>query len=316
MRTLSIISLAATSILLFSACDHKDICWDHTPSARTKVVFDWRNAPDANPASMELCMYPEDAPNHLSFNLEGRDGGYIDLPDNTYDAICVNNDDLDWAIYRNTADEDDFEVYTHDASELGAYSLLTTSIPRADGTENERMAATPGMAWSSRSDDITARHQEGENIITLYPEEIVCHYSVEIHDVENINSARGEIVDGTLSGMAEGYHHGSRKTSDTPVTMPFTLTVDSQGNALTGEFLTFGECDTLKAKHVLTVYLFLTDGSKWYYTFDIDKQVSEAPDPRHVHIVVSGLTLPKAIATDVLKPEVNDWQTEQVDLKM
>lgn len=310
------IASAALSLLMLTSCDHKDICWDHTPSTRTKVVFDWRNAPEANPASMELCMYPKDAANHLSFNIQGRDGGYIDLPDNTYDAICVNNDDLDWAIYRHTDNEDDFEVYTHDAAELGAYRLLTNSIPRAEGTSNERMATTPGMAWSSRTDNITSRHKDGENIITLYPEEIVCHYTVEIRDVENITSARGETVDGTLSGMAEGYHHGSRKSSDTAVTMPFILSVDSEGKALVGEFLTFGECDTLHCSHTLTVYLFLTDGSKWYYTFNVDSQVSNAPDPRHVHIVVSGLKLPKTIASEGLIPDVNDWQTEQVDLKM
>ena len=304
-------------LILFSSCNHKDILWDHTPTARTKVVFDWRNAPDADPASMELCMYPYSGGNHLSYNIPGKDGGYIDIPEDSYDAICVNNDDLDWALYRNTNDENDFEVYTHDASELGAYKLLTNSIPRAEGSENERMAATPGMAWSSRSDNISVKYNhETDNIITLYPEEIVCHYSVEIRDVQNISSARGETVDGTLSGMAEGFHHGARKTSDTPVTMPFILSVDAANNSLTGEFLTFGECDSQKALHTLTVYLFLTDGQKWYYTFDVNDQVANAPDPRHVHIVVSGLKLPETDPHDGLIPDVSDWQTEQIDLKM
>ncbi|MDE6754120.1 MAG: DUF5119 domain-containing protein [Muribaculaceae bacterium] len=302
-------------LVLLTGCNHKDLCFDHTHNVETRVVFDWSNAPDANPESMELCMYPLSASNHLSYNIPGREGGVIEIPFDSYNAICVNNDDVDWALYRNTNDVNDFEVYTHDASELGAYQLLTSSLPRADGTEDERMAVTPGMAWSSRSDNISVLKDE-DNVITLYPEEIVCHYSVEIQDVGNISSAQGETIDGTLSGMADGYHHGSRQSSDTPVTMPFILSVDKDDATLTGEFLTFGECNSLKTHHTLTVYLFLTDGSKWYYTFNVDDQVSKAPDPKHVHIVVSGLNLPKAMTSGGLLPEVNDWQTEIVDLKM
>ena len=300
-----------------SGCNHKDLDFEIEESrSRTKVVYDWRNAPDANPASMELCLYPGNTNYHLSFNLLGKDGGYIDLAPGQYDAISMNNDDLDWALYRNTNDEDVFEVYTHNASELGAYKLLVASIPRADGSENERIAATPEMAWGTRSDNISVVREKDENIITLYPEETVCHYSVEIRDVGNISAARGEVIDGTLSGMAEGYKYGSHKSTDTPVTMPFILSVDQANNSLHGEFLTFGECDTVKAHHTLSVYLFLTDGTKWYYTFDVDDQVAKAPDPRHVHIVVSGLTLPKPLTSGGLVPDVNEWNTEVIDLKM
>lgn len=308
---------AATTLLPLASCNHKELDFGgQTTRSKTKVVFDWRYAPDADPKSMELCLYPQGSSSHLSFNLTGKDGGYISLSSGVYDAISMNNDDLDWALYRNTDDEDDFEVYTHDAAELGAYKLLAASLPRAEGAETERLATTPEMSWSTRSDNISVSSENGENVITLYPEEIVCHYTVEVKDVGNLGSARGEVVDGTLSGMAEGYSHGSKHSTDTPVTMPFILSIDSESNSLKGEFLTFGECNTVSRHHTLTVYLFLTDGSKWYYTFDVDKQVSEAPDPRHVDIVVSGLTLPKPIATGGLLPDVTDWQTEVVDIKM
>ena len=316
-----ILIFTSALLTLFSACDHKELIFDSEPTpvkqrSRTRVVYDWRYAPEANPASMELCLYPSNSSKHLSFNMVGKDGGYISLAPGRYDAISMNNDDLDWAKYRNTNDEDDFEVYTHDASELGAYKLLTSSIPRASGTEDERMAATPELSWGTRSDNFTISEENGENVITLYPEEVVCHYTVKILNVDNILSARGEEIDGTLSGMAEGYRFGSNVTTDSPVTMPFTLQIDAENRTLHGEFLTFGECNTLEAKHILTVYLFLTDGSKWYYTFDVHNQVAEAPDPRHVDIIVDGLTLPKPLSTGGLIPDVNDWNTEVVDIKM
>ncbi len=117
--------------------------------------------------------------------------------------------------------------------------------------------------------------------------------------------------------MAEGYLNGKRCASDDLVTMPFTLAISDDNTELRGQFLTFGECPNNKANHILTIYLFLSDGSKWYYSFDVTDQVRNAPDPRHVNIVVSGLVLPRPLQSDAgLHPEVNDWQTETVDIKM
>lgn len=300
-----------------SSCEHKDILMEE-PSAvlcRTKVVFDWSNAPEADPASMELCLYPEGASHHLSFNISGKDGGYILVEPGVYRAISMNNDDLDWAIYRNTHDADDFEVYTHNASELGAFKLLSSHL-QSRALEGERLAATPDKSWSTRADGFTLSHQKGENVITLYPEDIMSHYSVEVRDVDNILSAKGEVVIGSLSGMAEGYRHGSRKCTDVSVTMPFSMTADYRANTLRSEFLTFGECHTLRPDHILTVYLFLTDGSVWLYEFDVTSQIASSPDPRHVDIVVEGLPLPDSVTSGGMTPEVNDWKTEDVDLIM
>lgn len=304
-------------MLSVTSCDHKDLMMEEPTMhlCRTRVVFDWSSASEANPASMELCLYPEGADNHLSFNLSGKEGGYISLEPGTYTAISMNNDDLDWAIYRNTHDVDDFEVYTHDASEVGAFRHLISHL-QTRVVEGERLAATPEMSWSTRSDNFSISRENGENVITLYPEDIMSHYTVEVRDVANILSARGEVVIGSLSGMAEGYRHGSRKCTDVTVTMPFSMTADYEGNTLKSEFLTFGECHSLKADHILTVYLFLSDGSSWRYSFDVTSQISDAPDPCHVDIVVSGLPLPEPVSSGGMNPEVNDWMTEDVDIAM
>lgn len=69
--------------------------------------------------------------------------------------------------------------------------------------------------------------------------------------------------------------------------------------------------------HKLTIYLFLTDGTKWYYTYDVTDQVSKAPDPHHVHIAVSGLTLPEPMLTGGgLMPDVKDWNDVNIDISM
>lgn len=47
-------------ILLSTSCEHKDLCYDHSHTSRIRVVFDWKNAPDATPETMRLYLFPVD----------------------------------------------------------------------------------------------------------------------------------------------------------------------------------------------------------------------------------------------------------------
>ena len=51
LLTMGIVAAAMTS------CNHKDLYEDLRYGSRIDVVFDWRYAPDAAPASMALFMY-------------------------------------------------------------------------------------------------------------------------------------------------------------------------------------------------------------------------------------------------------------------
>lgn len=299
-----------------ASCKHKDLIYDER-QGDVRVVFDWQNAPDADPASMETYFYGSDDTYPLRFIFQNREGGIISIPGDNYVVLGKNSDDSDWACMRNLDDINCFETYTDDVENLQAYSLSTRAIPRAEGTENERIAKNPGTLWADRRDNVNVVYKEGEQIITLYPEEVTCHYYVDIYDVENIKYIEGTMIDGMISGMSEGYIHGRQSTADEHVTMPFTLDTDVEAAHLHGEFLTFGESANQPGTHILTIYLYLTDGSRWYYTFDVTGQVHEAPDPHHVYIRLTGLPLPKPImAGGGMVPVVNDWQTENIDIKM
>ncbi|MBD5224506.1 MAG: DUF5119 domain-containing protein [Bacteroidales bacterium] len=318
MNKLLLLTYMAGAAGMLTSCEHKDLCYDHNHAVKVNVVFDWSNAPDADPASMVLYMFDAaTGSDPLRYIFSGKDGGPITLPFGTYSGLCMNSDDTDWACLCNPDDVDGFEIMTADAEELTAYSIGTRSIPRASGTESERMAATPGMLWSNRQDNIELPVTATEKTITLYPEEVVCHYTVDILDVENLTYLHGTEIDGTISGMSEGYLHGQNRPADEHVTMPFTLHADDEARTLHAEFLTFGESASTEPAHMLTVYMYLTDGSKWYYTFDVTGQVRSAADPHHVHITVSGLKLPKPLSTGGgFITDVDDWQTQQIDLDM
>lgn len=315
---------AAVSMFTMNSCRHKDIDFDVNDRRDVYVVFDWRNAPDANPSSMMAYFYPAEGGEGLLYTFAGNAGGQISIPYGYYSGLCLNGDNAEWASIRNSDDPDSFEVYTRDAESLEANGIMTRSIPRAEGTENERMAKTPGMMWSDRRDNIALDYENdyddddsGVRTIVFYPEEAVCHYTVDVLDIEHSEYLHGAEVDATLSGMAEGYLHGKRSTTDVAVTMPFTLKSDEAAKSLHSQFLTFGECATTSRRHILTVYVILTDGTKWYHSFDVTDQVASAPDTRHVHIVVRGLDLPQPITGGGgFNPDVNDWNDININLSM
>ncbi len=309
--------MAVISVGTLASCDHKDLISLGDPS-EIEIVYDWRNAPDANPASMQAFLYEEAGGEPLRYIFAGRDGGPTRVPSGHYSGLGMNSDETDWAQYRNHTDIETFEIYTHEASGLSAYGLPTRGIPRAEGAEDEPIAETPGMLWTDRQDNITVQPSAKRTVITFYPEEAVCHYTVDVIDVKNIENMPKGSIDATLSGMSEGFLYGKKTASDTKVTLPFTLTKPSDdATSLHGEFLTFGESQQRSNPHKLCIYYILTDGSKHHVTFDVTDQVSKAPDPKHVHIVVRGLEFPGTVAQGGgLVPDVEDWESEYIDLKM
>lgn len=307
--------ISVSLLTVLGSCDHKDLIYDDR-QGDVRVLFDWSNAQEAEPASMAVYFYDNADGASLRYIFPNKDGGIIEIPVGSYCGLGMNSDDTDWARVRNSGDVDGFETYTDDAENLEAYGLSTRALPRAEGTEDERMAKTPGMLWADRQDNITLTHSSGEQVVTFYPEEVICHYTVDIKDISNLEYVDRSEIDGTLSGMAEGYVHGADVPADEHVTMPFTLAAEASSKTLHGEFLTFGESVNDPGKHILTLYLYLTDGTRWYYTFDVTDQVHNAPDPRHVHILLSGLPLPKPImAGGGIQPDVSDWNTENIELK-
>lgn len=51
--------LPCAAALMLAACQHKELCYDHSHVVSLNVVFDWSEAPDATPASMSLYLFPK-----------------------------------------------------------------------------------------------------------------------------------------------------------------------------------------------------------------------------------------------------------------
>ncbi|EFR52599.1 DUF5119 domain-containing protein [Bacteroides fragilis] len=304
-------AIAVFAILLLTSCEHKDLCYDHSHNAKIRVVFDWKNAPDATPETMRLYLFPMDGGRPQAYEFTDYRGGYIIIPAGRYRVLCVNSD-TESVLFRNIDLFDRFEAYAPD----GVLNVRSSLAPRAEGTSAEHVVKSPDRLYSARLDDVMIKLSNENQTVTLYPELSVCRYRVTITNVSNLKYISSDGISGALSGMSGGLLVGRNELTTDPVTVPFG--VSSDGNSiLTADFLAFGQTGSTSPAHKLVIYVIMSDGSKNYYTFDVTRQVDDATDPRDVHIILDGLPLPKPIVNGGgFHPAVDEWQNVDVEVPM
>lgn len=309
-------ALCAAMLLLLAGCEHKELSDGYPHTATVKVVFDWKNAPDADPEMMCIYFYPKNGGEALRHDFTDIRGGVIKLPVGRYDAICLNSD-TEKIYFRNIDKRETFEVYTGETSLLSPLGLYAVEPPPADAAADEKVVACPDRIWSGTQDDIVIASKDREYTVTLCPEYVLSTYTYEIRNAENLKAVTS--ISGALSGMAGSMLLAERRLAGGRVTLPFEAHSDG-ASTLTGEFLTFGHCPQPGDGHQFTIYAVLKDGSKWFYNFDVanvTSQIHNAADPRRVHIVLDGLPLPEPIEDPSgMNPSVDGWQDVNVDLEM
>ncbi len=305
---ISVVMLSAT----FS-CEHKELCSDHPHVVEVRVVFDWREAPDANPASMSLYLFPVGGGEVLRYDFTNRSGGIIRVPGGVYGALCLNSD-TENIRYWNTERRETFRVMTREATLSSGFAFPVAGREDMARADNEPVMLPTDMIWGDHM--VRAElYRRPALTITLEPKVLACRYTVEIRNAENLKYVSG--ISGVLSGLADGLFAGKAETTDERVTIPFDGVISGDKTVVTGELLTFGQCHSKRGAHHLTVCTVLSDGSEWKHTYDVTDQVHTAPDPRNVHILLYGLPVPKAIANGGgFRPNVNEWETEEENIEM
>lgn len=291
------------------SCEHKELCYDHSHTVDVRVVLDWKNAAEASPSSMRLYLFPQDGGEVLSYGFADCRGGNITVPIGCYKILCLNSDTKS-ILYRNIGRFTDFEAYTVN----DVLVRRSTSTPRADGTQEERVARSPDKLWCARADG--ACFGESDRLLMLYPEEVVCRYRLEIRHVENLKHIAPDGISGALSGISGSLFAGRGVTGPEVITVPFGI-IRRDSTTLTADFICFG-CPPLPGKkHMLTVYVLLADGSKYYHSYDVTSCIHTTRDPRNVPIVLDSLHLPKPITNgDGFRPSVDEWQNINIDIPM
>lgn len=186
------------ALLAMTACEHKELCYEHPHVGFVHVLFDWSQLPGANPECMYVRFFPEEGGRPVQYEFTGRDGGTVQLSPGNYRIIC-HNGDMESTHARNTEQYDTFEFYTPQESLLAPLNRSSSNVPRADGTETQQVVRTPEYLYGDCCGELTLRRNE-TTTVTLTPTERVCTYTVEIRNVENMDKVVQ--ISGTLSGMA------------------------------------------------------------------------------------------------------------------
>lgn len=321
--------LVAVMALPFVSCEHKDLCYHHPHTVKIKVNFEWHFAPNADPTGMCLYFYPEDGGKGRRFDLSPT-GGEIELTIGKYNVIAYNNDTD--SIRYTSGDYYKHKIYTRDCNifEPIGKSVRSEAIPRPPETQNEPVRLQPDIMWGCTArgieitDDGTSYVHEvidsstkgpqfiidsaNEYEFTFYPEEIICTYTYEIHNLNNLKYT-GE-MSGIISSMSGEYYPATGALGTDYITVPFGAYRRMSDNVIYGRFYTFGQHPDYDDRHYLMLYIWYSDNYIYPFQWEVTKQVHDAPDQRHVHIVLdaTGMELPDPIINGSgFIPSVDDF---------
>lgn len=320
--------------LLFAiGCEHKDLCIHHPHTSKIKVVFDWKNAPEATPSGMSIWFYPVDGGEAIYYDLS-RNGGTVKVTDGAYNIICYNNDS-EYLYLKGTSKFNTITGYTREGGIFECVDGKTgPTTYRAEGAEDEKVALTIDQIWGCNAYNVEVDMNDGvkytcypeeesnkaleietkEHIITLYPTDLVCNYTYEIRHMKNAEHASQ--MCGTLSGMSRELTFSDNSLGTECFTLPSLSTINREDGSATGQFYTFGHHEDIDKPHKMVFYVWMSDGKVYVFRnhpyLDVTSQVHqehlEVKNKRRVHIVIDQLELPEPINGDSgFQPTVDDW---------
>lgn len=344
LRYIMRMAVAAISIVvavMSTSCNHKDLYYENRRMSKLWVEYVWDDAPDANPSGMCVFFYSVDNGAYYRFDFNNIKGGEIELPEGKYMLITYNND-TELVKFSATNDYYHHKAFTRNADLLEPlYGNGVSSNVKTDNGED--VVITPDGLWGCHATEVEVQEHgthytfrrfgdsravtdslptdvdSDDQVITLYPHDMLCHYSYEVRNVENANHINR--VSSAISGMSGTLNLADESLDSKTITLPLPGQANGATKQITGQFLTFGHNDDNTVAHKMTFYVVMDDGSKYVVkdspNLDVTAQVDTAADRRHVHIIIDGLKLPYSPgSSEGWIPTVDDWGVENDDIKI
>lgn len=312
--------------MLNSSCRHHDLCFHHQHGILIEVVYDWKYSPDADPKGMTIFFYKEGEEHAQRLEFDNKHGGKVSLSTGRYRIISYNNDcnltefDLHHDFYGHMA-------FTRQGNHLEPISDNTT--PSKINGEHVVICPDDIFVCSAIDVEITedgisyvcvnlddAGEYIGQpfttdtQVITLFPQDILCHYSYEVLHVKGLE--RIQQLCGSLSGMCPSVKVASLEKHSLPVTIPYSSEITVDGR-IVGEFLTFGHNTALSNPHDMEFYVWTHAGGRHIIgrgdpNYDVTDQVHSAPNPRRVHLIIDHLEVPEEVVSgSAAMSSTDDW---------
>ena len=293
---------AAVTACLFSSCIYD---YDNCPERIAfTIVNDWSGCSYANPDGMAYIFFSNSDGDPWRYDFPGMEAGKISLPEGNYSFISYNDDTSGVYFKENRG----YGGYTAYCRECDLFDGLADSKP-ARSSADEPVVRCPSMMWGCAywSFDLTfgmlsyiphgtpdsdvAQVSPPEMRLIAHQKPLVAHYTCDIQDVTNLGGVSR--LRASMSGMSDSLNLTSGHRSALRSTLPFAARA-TDSNTIRSEFHTFGPADSPACTNILNLYVWLTDGRRFNYEFDVSDQVRSAPDPMNVYIRLRGLDLPES----------------------
>lgn len=281
MTRILLILAGVVLAMIPTGCTHKEIVCPASIEREVNVLFEWDNAPEADPEGMTLCFFPADNTEGRiwRFDIAGRDGGKVLLPAGTYSMLAFNNDT------RNIDFENinSFVGYTaFSALSSGNATRIPDMLWRAVVTT---LQVTPCGVVYTQGDGTTK--ECGNYLVRAHPEVCVSKYRVIITGIDDISRIKS--VSALLSGLDSGVRLYDISPAGQPCGVPFSMSVTGEGTlegSLRGFSTAFGQTQ------VLSLRILLNDGTVVSASYNVSEQILNNPNPRDVTILITGPALP------------------------
>lgn len=293
-------------LLAATGCEHRDLCYDHSHMTDLTFEFDWSAAPDADPKTMVVYLFPVDGSLPHRYEFGNRDKAVVRAPIGSFNAIAINGD-TETLVERGKTFET-FEVTSVEDALLSPMSRFTAvgsaseNAPRFEATADEPVRKSPDRLWSDICRQVNVTAGDESQTVQFSPKESTIKYHIILKSTEKISNSLE--ASATLSTMAEAYSPYFGKCSGVEVTVPVSLQRHGD-NAFEGFANFFGHCPKGDSNtiHILTVYTSV----KKYFHFDITEQMHDAGDSDEITIVVSDIQFTNPDDGSGMQPEVNGW---------
>ena len=281
------------------------------PGEGMRVTFDWNQAPDAQPEGMGVLMFPKGRDFSSRYDFRPA-GGTATIHDGDYDIITLNND-YTQVLVLNDNDYSTLTLTTTEANPADGASVLSQGMaqPPRGRSEGQPVMTAPETIWT---DALPDRHCHNGGTLTLTPRRVTATYRVTVDSIENLKSAAQASM--AISGLALGYSPADSTAIDYTVTVPGKLRKSGQ-TSLTGTLVNWGKAPGANTVY-LYVYIWLTDGTKRMYEFDVTGQVTESETKPDANIHVTGIELPEIENTvsGGMDVAVDNWETIYIELSL
>ncbi|MDD6803812.1 MAG: DUF5119 domain-containing protein, partial [Prevotellaceae bacterium] len=234
-----------------------------------------------------------------------------------YSAIGVSQPDETTRIVAERYD--DAYVIASETELLSEKSFgISTKAPMPNGAEDETVRMQPSFLYADTCSNMTV--SSANRVLTMRPVALVDTIDVTVEGVENLEYVAG--ISAAISGLCPAVSLRTLQPLDEICTMPMKMTKTGD-KKIGGRILVFGHCPHEEIhRHVLTIYVMLEDGKKYYFNYEVTDKMhdlehpEEKPQDKHIEIIIPNLPIPEPVEQGSFNPDLDGWTEVDVSVSM